>query len=429
MTRTVVQEGHDHMTFEWADEGVRIIINLLQEDRSHNISGEVKVLLSGEQIHRGRLNLTSIQTRKQWQNILQERHSHMGGIDEIDWYAILEEMCSEASDIYRRGEPVHVLGEVPEDDVVRWRLSPLLLDAPTLIYGPGSSGKSMLSAYFAVLIQNGLDMNGFQADQGEVLYLDYETDAHEIATRVRMIQRSIDIDVPSKIRYRFCSSPLVTEIESIRHYVQEHSINYVIVDSVGTACGGEPESASNVLNYFAALRSLKVGTLSISHTNREGSMFGSAYLTWQARSVYEIKKSQKNEDTFIDCALHHRKSNNGKLIAPVGFRVEFDIPRGSIEIHQRGLADVEQLEGSAPLRERLEVLLRDGDSWSRDEICEALNITYSQRSNLRSVISRNKNIFHTTEDDRIMLGTAVEPTIYTNGTILQTTSDLPVRRL
>ena len=402
-SRTVITEEPDHLIFRWGDEKVEANITLMQEDRSHNISGEVRLLLADEQIHRGRLNLTSIQTRKQWQNILQERVTQMGDLHGIDWYAILEELCSEASDIYRRGEPIHVLGDVPEQERISWRLRPILIDGPTLIFGPGSSGKSMLAAYFAVLIQAGAAERDFDTglvpEPGKVLYLDYETDSYEIASRVRSIQRALGIEDKSQILYRFCAAPIVTEIESIRTIVNEKHVDYIIVDSVGAACGGEPESADSILRYFSALRSLKrgthqaIGSLSISHTNREGTMFGSAYLTWQARSVFEIKKAQRTEEAFIDCALHHRKANNGKLIAPVGFRITFEENPQAIRVISRNLAEVEKLEGGASMRERLQVLLRDGISRTRDEICDALNINYQQRSNLRSVLSRYKEEF------------------------------------
>ena len=417
MSRILVQDQPDHMIFKWPEDKVEISVLLLEEDRHHNESGEIRIFVEEEQIHRGRLNLTSIPTRKQLQNILVQQMADRDSLQEIDWYAILEELCSEGLDIFRRGEPIHVLGDVPEQERIKWRVEPLLLDAPTLVYGPGSSGKSMLAAYFAVLVQNGLGgVGGMNAEQGQVLYLDYETDSYEIASRVRLIQAALGIETPSDILYRFCSSPLVSEIDGIRKFVTEKNIDYVIVDSVGTACGGEPESADSVLRYFSALRSLKkgshqaIGSLSISHTNREGTMFGSAYLTWQARSVYEVKKSQKPEESFIDTALHHRKSNNGQLIAPVGFRIDFDKEPGTdrlsaIRIYQRGLAEVEKLEGGASLRERLHVLLRDGIERTRDEVCEALNIGYQQRSNLRSVLSRYKNEFVVDETDHIHLAT------------------------
>ena len=124
MSRILVQDQPDHMIFKWPEDKVEISVLLLEEDRHHNVSGEIRIFVEEEQIHRGRLNLTSIPTRKQLQNILVQQMADRDSLQEIDWYAILEELCSEGLDIFRRGEPIHVLGEVPEQERIKWRVEP-----------------------------------------------------------------------------------------------------------------------------------------------------------------------------------------------------------------------------------------------------------------------------------------------------------------
>jgi len=87
---------------------------------------------------------------------------------------------------------------------------------------------------------------------------------------------------------------------------------------------GEPESAEIVLRMFQALRSLKVTSLLIDHTNKEGHLFGSVYKFNASRVIFEARKSQQPDDDLIVFGLFHRKSNNSKLIRDMGFELSFE---------------------------------------------------------------------------------------------------------
>ena len=56
-----------------------------------------------------------------------------------------------------------------------WRLRPFLEEGePTLLFGPGGSGKSYLAMTMAYLVASGNQHLGLEPAKGGVLYCDYE---------------------------------------------------------------------------------------------------------------------------------------------------------------------------------------------------------------------------------------------------------------
>ena len=98
---------------------------------------------------------------------------------------------------------------------------------------------------------------GLNPEPGNILMLDYESDADEHQARVRAISKGLGIDVPSNIYYRYCYQSIAADIEQVQRHVLDKDIDLVIVDSASPACGGEPESAEATTKCFSALRSLR----------------------------------------------------------------------------------------------------------------------------------------------------------------------------
>ena len=183
-----------------------------------------------------------------------------------------------------------------------------------------------MAAYLAMLVTEGILDNGLIPEPGPVLYLDYETSSATAARRFNTLYAGFGFEHKSSVLYRFCFQPLASEIQEIQRIASEHGIQLIIVDSAGPACGGEPESASASIQYFAALRSLRATTLTIAHKAKGSSNgpFGSVYWMNYPRSVYEIKKAQDEGENLIHVGLFHRKVNDGKLLKPMGFKFDFD---------------------------------------------------------------------------------------------------------
>ena len=111
---------------------------------------------------------------------------------------------------------------------------------PTLIYGPGSTGKSWFGQYLAVLADQGMSHGELTVEACSVLYLDWETDQTEIGSRVTMLRKGLGLEGKSHIWYKSMNQGLSNDIEAIRSVVVEKSIDLIIVDSLGSAGMGEP---------------------------------------------------------------------------------------------------------------------------------------------------------------------------------------------
>jgi len=97
----------------------------------------------------------------------------------------------------------------------------------------------------------------------------------------------------------------------------------IVVDSLGLATGGGLDEAESVLAYFGALRWIGITSLTITHTNKEGTIFGSVYTLNCGRSIWELKKSGNEGDENIDVGLWHRKANIVAKQKPRAFGITF----------------------------------------------------------------------------------------------------------
>ena len=329
-----VAEAHDFAitgrdgiyNIEWPSLQVVARIDKIRENSDYEVKGEVIFTssrpTSAGHLRQGRIILTSPASRRTMVKALEERDN------EVDWDRTMEQLCVAVLARHRAGSPeVELHGDADLEAEDRWLVQPLIqVGNPTLIYGAGSSGKSWLAQYLAVLADEGVSLNGLGVEPcpGQVLLLDWETTEREISSRVTMIRRGLNLDGPSHIWYKRMDQGLSADIETIRNIVINRGISLVIIDSLGSACMGEPESAEVVLRMYGALRSLNVSSLCIHHTNKEGSLFGSVYHFNASRQIFEQKKHQDPDSNQLVFGLFHRKANNSKLLKDIGFQIQFD---------------------------------------------------------------------------------------------------------
>ena len=367
-------------TMSWDDLHIEAHIDRIRESHDHEVRAEVLITsarpTSSGHLRQGRIILTSPTSRRAMSKSLEERDA------EVDWDKIMELLSSAVLQEFRAGTPVTQLSEVDVEAQAKFLINPIVqLHNPTLIYGPGSSGKSWFAQYLAVLADSGSKGGGFEVEPSNVLYLDWETSKQELGTRITMIRRGLGIDGGSGIWYKPMHSGLASDIEEIRKVVVDKEISFIIIDSIGSACMGEPESADVVLRTFGALRSLGVTSLCIDHTNKEGHLFGSVYKFNASRQVFEIKKNQQSDDDKIIVGLFHRKANNSKLIRDIGLELQFTA-EGSTILTRRDIRDT-PLADQMGVRDRILTLLRKG-SKTPAEIAEELD---KGEAHVRNVLS------------------------------------------
>jgi len=264
-----------------------------------------------------------------------------------------------------------------------------------MLYGAGQTGKSIMAVYLAALIESPLDHNGLEAEPGKVLYLDYETDETEVAHRMRCILKGLEVETATDMLYRYGRMPLADDIEQVQRIVAENEVDVVIVDSLGMAAGGDQDKSMDIIRYFQALRTLKCTTLTIDHVNKEGKLYGNVYKFNEARNVLEVKGVTETESSTIDIGLYHRKMNNGSLMKPLGFRIEFG--EEAYTVRKQDLNQIPELEAGLPLRQRLRSELAHG-ACPVNDLAEALGVT---EATIRMTLNRNKALFQPVYQDGV----------------------------
>lgn len=367
----LVQSGGVYQ-FTW-ESGLSIKLDKLREDSRMGTTGEILVRWAGiGHIHQIRYNLLSNSGRNGVAKYCASR------IPEQDWDSFIEVVSRRTIEAFRAGELVIRLGDVKVSDALQYRLRPILVDREAnLVYGEGGLGKSMISAVFATLIQEGLAVGPLDPEPGRVLYLDYEASKEDQARRFRKVYKGLDLLVPVEVFHRFCFLPLAHDIQEIQRAVLERNIQLVVVDSAGPACGGEPESAAAVIPFFSALRSLRITSLVVAHKAKNATTvgpFGSAYWMNMPRNVFEVKKAQEVDSNVIHLLLRHVKANDGTLMRPMGVWLEFT--PDAVTFGFESAADVPEFESEMPTADRIATTLQGG-ALSVADLAEQLALSES----------------------------------------------------
>lgn len=300
-------------------------------------------------LHAADFNLSSARARVERARILADRAATNG---QVDWGGLLEEFCLRVSTAERVGAPAVDLREVapaPPDDALTVDRLALPRRHPAILFGDGGCGKSTI----------GLHVAGRLAQAGmTVLYADWEWSAPD--HRLRLGQMFGEA-MPSVLYVR-AERPLVAEVDRLTRLAREHSVDYLIADSIAFACDGPPEAAEVAASYFRALRRIGVGSLNIAHVTKsdggDQKPFGSTFWHNGARSTWFAQRSGDDDGPELVVGLFNRKTNSGPRAAPFGFRMTFDA--GRIDVQPTELDDVADLAVRMTVRQRMVALLRSG---------------------------------------------------------------------
>ena len=307
----------------------------------------------------------------------------------VPWTTIVDRTVELVVEKHREGEPVIQLKDFPPREGLRYRVAPLLVEGqPTLLYGLGGKGKSLLSQFFACLVAEGRPVGSLQPEPGPVLLCDYETDQDTVARNLAMIHKGLGIEDGSSIFYMRMGQPLVNEIEAVQSKVLEHDIQMVIVDSAGPAVGGGAECAEGAIKYFSALRNLRATTLTISHKakNADTGPFGSVFWTNVARNVYRLQSESESENR-LHLGLFNEKSNFKKQ-APFGLCVDFE--EDKITFTEENPKRQPEMMAHLSLGDQLEATIKEtnGRPWTVKDLAEALG---QKADSVRTTLHRGKS--------------------------------------
>jgi hypothetical protein len=317
---------------EGDEESLLVEVKHIQAD-SRGMTGEVTVwhdftrekpTLSGV-----RLNLLSEQRRTAIAKRLTAIH------DGLPWDSVLEQVCHEVIERYRKGDPGDIIEPVDDDDMVvpQFILDPLILaGVPNVIYGDKGTSKTTLSILAAGCMFGPWPENPFgfgtNGSHHATALLDYESNKELTLYATQRLRRGTDVPY-FELAYRHCKLPLADDVEQIAEFLAKRKVDVAIIDSMGAACGGDLFKPEPALKFFEALRAIKGMTWLIIAQNAKGeegkkTIFGSTYFTYYSRNIFELRKyGEFDEKIESYVALTHTESNYSAKHDPMGFHLQF----------------------------------------------------------------------------------------------------------
>lgn len=311
----------------------------VHDSRREGLSGELTVEVGPfapdgrvQHLAQARFNLSSLTTRSSWAKELNIKRT-------AAWRDALEHLCLTVLKMHRAGSPFEELDGEVDEKPARMLIRPLVwAGAPTLLFGPGGTGKSTLATAISLMALTGESLlPGFEVvDHCPVLVLDWEDSRDEWEGQIRAICRGAGIAPPKAFRYRRMAGALADQIEQIAEFVAEHSIGLVIIDSVEAACGSAADNETynaRAERLFDALRLLGTASLLLDHvtgaeldkpTNGPAPMksIGGVRKRDRARAVYALRVQNQSREV-VEVVLADVKRNRRAKQEPLGIALRF----------------------------------------------------------------------------------------------------------
>lgn len=315
----------DEYHFLWEELDIEIVVERLREERGALRADFSPQSASGAGfLPTQTLDLRSGESAKRYANVLGSRL-----LDGDQWFELLTKAQRMARDRYQSGEPSIVLAHVDWTGRPRFLVHPLIEDGVrTILFGDGGVSKSLHSLALAVSVATGVAIvpGTTVLRTGPVLYLDWEDEERTHAERLAAICAGAGIEVPENIIYMRRTGSLHESTREIRREIARTGAVMAIIDSVGAACGGDPEKASDVIRAFDSMRALGVTVLALHHVTKDqkdkSKPFGSVYSANLARLTWRLDAERGRDETFIR-AQSYKGNNNGEL-PPLGHRISFE---------------------------------------------------------------------------------------------------------
>lgn len=386
----------DHYTFRW-DSGFVATIERFSESRD-DIRAELTVTsgLDGSQLYFGRLLLMGPRSRADVVRALNQRD------DEPDWQGMLEQVCTLSLRRYREGAPAIdlVTGDVGEAG--RYLVRPFVFDdAVNMLYGSGDSGKSLFTMFLALVVASDQEIGGLIPERsGPVLILDWEDGPATHKERLHGLAVAAGVTLSEgQVIYRRMDASLKESVREIRKDIAKYQAVLVIVDSIGMACGGDPNDAGAIIEAMLAARSLGVPSIAVHHIAKtakdKSNPYGSVYATNEARMSWLVE-SERDQGVLTQVFTNH-KANRGARHDRMQYQAIFTedeyehIER--IDMRQASFTETKTVGGGGQ-KWKIADLLKTGGMTVK-EIADALG--YSREST-RKVLARSEGDLFTRLD-------------------------------
>lgn len=349
-------------TLSWsAPTAVLMELDFIGTDRHGETTAEVAIYWSDPldplAMLRTRLNLLSMTSVDRLAGALTKRTADL----QLNWQRMLDQAVRWTMQQYRTGDPGLLLRDAEDlplgADVLT---DPPLLEADglSLLFGDGGTGKSWIALALAASLQAGESIiGGLEVSSArQVGYIDWEWSARR---HKRRLQQLTGPDMP-EIAYIRCSRPIYEERDRLRRWARRYHVDYAIVDSVGLACGAEPESAEVANRFTNALAELVPAGLGVAHVTKAPDKapdkpFGSVYWHNGARRTWYARAAGEPGSGGMTVGLYNRKANDGPLSSPLALAFEWIGER--VTIQRQDVRDVPELDAARSIGARMRDLL------------------------------------------------------------------------
>ncbi len=352
---------------------------------------------------------------KTWRDIVQELQGPDGISQRNDWRQRLTQVSKLVKEAYASGTPTVALDLIDTPEIPVQIIENILWQGtPTIIFGAGGIGKSILSLLLTTAIHNGIAVTDHPVMQKNVLWLDWETTESLAHWRSSQILKGFGIESgawpdPSRpdckaadlrghaVFYKEMVGTLADNVEALGETVDRLNIEVLLIDSAIPACGGEAESPKVAQQLFTALQDIKrdISSIIVGHVTKEAasrrgkteSPFGSTVWRDRARMTFELRSSQKKNSNVTEMALHQRKSNMGPILQyPLGYRLTWpSVDSGMITVEGFDVQTNKELVGDFTHTQQAWIYITENGPTSTDELSEMLDVS---KTILSSTLSR-----------------------------------------
>ena len=359
-----LQRAAFDLSLSWSD-GALFLLTAIHASSRDGVRGELTVSLGARRLSWGSFTLSSTAARESLRKKLE------AVAPGTPWGDYLEAVAYRMTQTWREGEPlVELTGTIVSP--TRELMPRLLYEGePTLLYGDGDTGKSLMALAVALAVHSGASLpHGLRPVRAcPAAYLDWETSRDTIEARLTMLATGLGVEVP-RIIYKRMNRPLVDEVTTLAAEFARRGVGLVVIDSKMFAVAGGEGAAFHepITAFYRALRLFApAATLVLNHvTNAEAKNggpsrpFGGAFAFNGPRLIWEAKRDHEVADATA-IAFACKKANNLSM-RPEPFGLRFQPGVGSITVFPLDLATAAPsvLSGtSLPYRIRLSLARAD----------------------------------------------------------------------
>ena len=356
MNEPTIDQTPGSLSFTWADSCLQILVTRYSNKKD---SGEMKILhLNGDgaraQLMFTRFDFMSHDRKDKTIKQLNSKYP------DYEWEQIIEKVSLETVRLMREGEPMQLIDSTGEIRRMEYLAYPLLpINEPTVLFGDGEAGKSLIGQLLYVLVTSPgarndevLSKIGLRLQEEPCIggYLDYERGYNIMDYRYKALCKGMRI-WPPPMQWRRCSVPLADDIEAVHKFIGDHDIDFLVIDSLGVACGSDLNGPEAAIRFFSAIRSLNVTVLVLAHNSKgEGTktIYGSTFFQTLASAIWQQRGQYDTDTDTVSAALQNTKNNIGPRFKDIGFKAYFDDPNMTIRIERNDEAAKNVLPETQP---------------------------------------------------------------------------------